>query len=436
MSDYIASMNVAGEYIYLHQEREFLYAKKPIYKIGKTKQLPNKRMNAYPKGSLLLLTVIVTNCDIAEKELLSVFREKYNNLKEIGAEYFEGNVYDMINTIFEYQHKTFDYDKVVNKEKINEELDRAVEDLIDVSDLGNGSGDGGNLDLNDMLGLCGKEDNEVVCKKVNLVPVKRVPRIVVPKVKKLDKDEDLIDLSMEVVEESIDKCTNSKEIMKLFVQDHLDKLSIGWKCTKAFNECCAWCDDNGFKRISANIFGKYMNQICTKKKVLRNNTGWIYLLNDTAKKMYNMGTDSDNSDLEENVSSDDENITDNTSTKHLKAMSINKIVEVLLSSHIVPPITKNDTIKLFVKRIDLRTFEIRNIARIGYKESRVLNMDELAVDPTDDIRKLQISEKLYERYSRMMFANVENYVITLPTLQAHCFRRIRYYESFIAPLHR
>ena len=42
------------QYIYLLQEREFIKTKEPIYKIGKTKQVNNKRFGQYPKGSVLL----------------------------------------------------------------------------------------------------------------------------------------------------------------------------------------------------------------------------------------------------------------------------------------------------------------------------------------------------------------------------------------------
>ena len=39
-----------GEYIYLIQERESIRCKDNIYKIGKTKQKPMKRVSAYPTG--------------------------------------------------------------------------------------------------------------------------------------------------------------------------------------------------------------------------------------------------------------------------------------------------------------------------------------------------------------------------------------------------
>jgi hypothetical protein len=88
-----------NNYIYLLQEREFVKNNEHIYKIGKTKQEKLKRYNKYPKGSHLLLHISCFDCDIIEKTILSIFKEKFIHKKDIGYEYFEGNYIDMMRII-------------------------------------------------------------------------------------------------------------------------------------------------------------------------------------------------------------------------------------------------------------------------------------------------------------------------------------------------
>ena len=68
---------VAGQYIYLVQERESIRCNDGVYKIGKTTQEPNKRMKGYPKNSKLYLTVIVDDATTSERDLLMLFRQKF-----------------------------------------------------------------------------------------------------------------------------------------------------------------------------------------------------------------------------------------------------------------------------------------------------------------------------------------------------------------------
>ena len=88
-----------NNYIYLLKEREFIKTNEPVYKIGKTKQEKLKRYNKYPKGSHLLLHISCFDCDIIEKTILSIFKEKFIHKKDIGYEYFEGNYIDMMRII-------------------------------------------------------------------------------------------------------------------------------------------------------------------------------------------------------------------------------------------------------------------------------------------------------------------------------------------------
>lgn len=89
------------EYIYLLQEREFVKTNENIYKIGKTKQNNLKRFSSYPNGSKLLIQVICNNCDITENIILNKFKNIFIQKKDIGFEYFTGDVYKMIDLIYE-----------------------------------------------------------------------------------------------------------------------------------------------------------------------------------------------------------------------------------------------------------------------------------------------------------------------------------------------
>jgi len=104
-------------YIYLLQEREFIKTKEPIYKIGKTKQVNTKRMNQYPKQSVLLFQIACDNCDRLEKDILKLFKKRYIQKTDIGIEYFEGDWEDMMDTIYEMRKLEKDMEKDMEKDK-------------------------------------------------------------------------------------------------------------------------------------------------------------------------------------------------------------------------------------------------------------------------------------------------------------------------------
>lgn len=88
-------------YVYLLQEREFLKTSEQIYKIGKTTKLNHQRFNQYPKGSVLMFQMMCENCNLVEKQIMTSFRLKYKQRKDIGTEYFEGSPKEMIEDIFQ-----------------------------------------------------------------------------------------------------------------------------------------------------------------------------------------------------------------------------------------------------------------------------------------------------------------------------------------------
>ena len=92
--------SIKCEYVYLLQEREFINSGQSVYKIGRTKQLNDKRFKQYPKNSMLLLQTICNNCVTCENQIMNMFKQKYIHRVDIGSEYFEGNVKEMQNDIF------------------------------------------------------------------------------------------------------------------------------------------------------------------------------------------------------------------------------------------------------------------------------------------------------------------------------------------------
>ena len=89
------------ESIYLLIEREFLKSNLPIYKIGRSSQENDKRIKQYPKGSRLICLINVEDSKFMEKEIISLFKHKYVQRRDIGSEYFEGNYVMMRKDIFD-----------------------------------------------------------------------------------------------------------------------------------------------------------------------------------------------------------------------------------------------------------------------------------------------------------------------------------------------
>lgn len=83
------------QYIYLVRTREFKNLFLPIYKIGRTTMEPNRRLAGYPKGSEVHSFINVKDCRTLEKKLISLFVSKYNQRRDIGTEYFEGDCCEM-----------------------------------------------------------------------------------------------------------------------------------------------------------------------------------------------------------------------------------------------------------------------------------------------------------------------------------------------------
>jgi hypothetical protein len=87
-------------YVYLLREREFIKSNEEIYKIGKTTKPNHTRFNQYPKGSVLMFQIMCNDCSITEKNIISIFKTKFNHQKDIGSEYFEGDYTEMMAVMY------------------------------------------------------------------------------------------------------------------------------------------------------------------------------------------------------------------------------------------------------------------------------------------------------------------------------------------------
>lgn len=119
-------MNI--HYVYLLQEREFVNSKENIYKIGKTKKLNFIRFKQYPKGSILLFQSTCNDCNAMEKTIMSIFKQKFTQRKDIGREYFEGNHKKMIKIM----NKCIENEKDTSSSESSSESDCNIETIDDI----------------------------------------------------------------------------------------------------------------------------------------------------------------------------------------------------------------------------------------------------------------------------------------------------------------
>lgn len=97
---------MVSDYIYIvHCEQ---HKDTNIYKIGRTSQQEFRRFNGYPKNSELLLYIHVNNSYKIEIELLAMFKQKYKQITSAGAEYFQGDVKEMVRDITKIALDNFD----------------------------------------------------------------------------------------------------------------------------------------------------------------------------------------------------------------------------------------------------------------------------------------------------------------------------------------
>ena len=81
---------------YLLRTREFKNLNDNIYKIGRSANL-NNRIKNYPNNSEIILKINIENEIETEKLIIIIFKKIFIQRKDIGYEYFEGNIKDIKN---------------------------------------------------------------------------------------------------------------------------------------------------------------------------------------------------------------------------------------------------------------------------------------------------------------------------------------------------
>jgi T5orf172 domain len=89
-------------FIYIIREREFIRLEENVFKIGRTGRPVGERLCEYPKGSMPYYFEKVNNCQNVEQLLLNKLisvPHQFKHRKDIGYEYFEGNIDQLISIV-------------------------------------------------------------------------------------------------------------------------------------------------------------------------------------------------------------------------------------------------------------------------------------------------------------------------------------------------
>lgn len=84
------------EFIYIIKLREHVLLKQDIYKIGRTNRKPSERHSEYPKDSICYFSYDVTDSKNTESKMIKLFSRDFVQRTDIGREYFEGSLIEMI----------------------------------------------------------------------------------------------------------------------------------------------------------------------------------------------------------------------------------------------------------------------------------------------------------------------------------------------------
>lgn len=77
--------------LYVVQTRHCIHARMPVYKVGRAKDA-GRRLQTYPKGSMMIARLPVSNMRDSERVLLSLCRLNLVPRRDFGSEYFEAHV--------------------------------------------------------------------------------------------------------------------------------------------------------------------------------------------------------------------------------------------------------------------------------------------------------------------------------------------------------
>jgi hypothetical protein len=89
-------------YVYLVKEREFITLNENVYFLGKSREKNMDLSNNHPKGSISIIKIECSDCDVVWSALMKNFKSKYIHRTDLGREYFEGNKDRMADDIVKY----------------------------------------------------------------------------------------------------------------------------------------------------------------------------------------------------------------------------------------------------------------------------------------------------------------------------------------------
>ena len=87
-------------YVYLVHPCRFLVRNEDVYKVGRSRCVL-QRVKSYGRGSVLISSSIVSNAKLCEKALKRAMCKHYIWRRDIGVEYFQGNMADIATTFME-----------------------------------------------------------------------------------------------------------------------------------------------------------------------------------------------------------------------------------------------------------------------------------------------------------------------------------------------
>jgi len=108
---------MAEGYVYIIRTREFASQNESTYKIEKTTQSPNSRMQGYPNGSEIYQFTYVPDCHAVEKRIIQAFHTFFVHRKKFENETFTGDL-DVMIDIFNREISTYKLER--KTEVINE----------------------------------------------------------------------------------------------------------------------------------------------------------------------------------------------------------------------------------------------------------------------------------------------------------------------------
>ena len=92
-------------FLYVIHLREFVNARQDVWKVGRTREL-QRRLSQYPKGSRPIASNAVDYPVTAEAALLAALRLRFRCRRDIGAEYFECPLPDLLD-VFDRVCRTY-----------------------------------------------------------------------------------------------------------------------------------------------------------------------------------------------------------------------------------------------------------------------------------------------------------------------------------------